>query len=471
MTHTISLDLAYPPEPPAPMTLEQEMTARGFVKHSIPRPTTTLSTPYGAPECSPSPSASSASTASPLSPVASSRTAAPVAERGANPTLSTPYGVNACDTFSRECSPSAIISTGAGSSAPSSLVSGASSYPSSVANPTVSAADVAANAGEYISEFGIHYRSDGNGTILIVRDDGSTHPWSGAPDPHDPNFGYADTKFRLLPTPPSPAKEEVIDANANYALVVEQPAPIPAHVAAKFPKPAPLPQVTVAPEWTKWARLCGPDHSDDYEIRSLSGKYWWDFTEDEPRWKDDVCEYGFSSKADILANPPTCPPPDWKEPTPSPTEPASGEGEQIARLFHDTYERLAPQYGYETRKETRAFDPASPNGRLMISVCSEVTSSLRSHLSTALAERDAARAELENHKTRLASAIRDGNDTANERNALRAELAGVRERYAGLMEAAQLARHGKPGWSFALDRAVDALASLPTATAKGGSGK
>jgi hypothetical protein len=50
--------------------------------------------------------------------------------------------------------------------------------------------------------------------------------------------------------------------------------------------------------------------------------------------------------------------------------------EQLAGLFHETYERLAPQFGYETRKETAvSWDdiPAdNPNKRLMIAVCGEV---------------------------------------------------------------------------------------------------
>lgn len=45
--------------------------------------------------------------------------------------------------------------------------------------------------------------------------------------------------------------------------------------------------------------------------------------------------------------------------------------EDLARFFHDTYERIAPSFGYETRQETRAFDPATPNGRLMVAVCEE----------------------------------------------------------------------------------------------------
>ena len=45
---------------------------------------------------------------------------------------------------------------------------------------------------------------------------------------------------------------------------------------------------------------------------------------------------------------------------------------EVAMLFHDTYERLAPTFGYETREETRQFDPTSPNGALMIAVAASV---------------------------------------------------------------------------------------------------
>jgi len=48
------------------------------------------------------------------------------------------------------------------------------------------------------------------------------------------------------------------------------------------------------------------------------------------------------------------------------------EALQMAMIFHETYERLAPQFGYETRKETKEFDKDSPNGKLMIAVCEEV---------------------------------------------------------------------------------------------------
>ena len=44
----------------------------------------------------------------------------------------------------------------------------------------------------------------------------------------------------------------------------------------------------------------------------------------------------------------------------------------LAKLFHETYERMAPAFGYTTRPETREFDDGSPNGRLMVAVCGEV---------------------------------------------------------------------------------------------------
>jgi len=46
----------------------------------------------------------------------------------------------------------------------------------------------------------------------------------------------------------------------------------------------------------------------------------------------------------------------------------------LAVLFHDTYERLAPSFGYETRPDTKAFNPESANGKLMIAVCEEILS-------------------------------------------------------------------------------------------------
>ena len=51
--------------------------------------------------------------------------------------------------------------------------------------------------------------------------------------------------------------------------------------------------------------------------------------------------------------------------------------QELAVLFHQTYERLAPEYGYETREETRQFDETSPNGKLMVAVCKELLQYLK----------------------------------------------------------------------------------------------
>lgn len=48
------------------------------------------------------------------------------------------------------------------------------------------------------------------------------------------------------------------------------------------------------------------------------------------------------------------------------------EAVALALRFHEAYERLAPQFGYETRPETRQFDAFSKNGKLMVAVCAEL---------------------------------------------------------------------------------------------------
>lgn len=52
--------------------------------------------------------------------------------------------------------------------------------------------------------------------------------------------------------------------------------------------------------------------------------------------------------------------------------PNDREWKKVAELFHDTYETLAPAYGYETREDTKIFDPESKNGKLMTAVCKSV---------------------------------------------------------------------------------------------------
>lgn len=44
----------------------------------------------------------------------------------------------------------------------------------------------------------------------------------------------------------------------------------------------------------------------------------------------------------------------------------------LAERFHSLYEEIAPLYRYETRKETRKWDPESPNGQLMLATCNGV---------------------------------------------------------------------------------------------------
>lgn len=45
---------------------------------------------------------------------------------------------------------------------------------------------------------------------------------------------------------------------------------------------------------------------------------------------------------------------------------------QLAIRLHNHYETLAPTFGYETRLDTRQFDPTTPNGKLMVAVCERI---------------------------------------------------------------------------------------------------
>jgi hypothetical protein len=48
--------------------------------------------------------------------------------------------------------------------------------------------------------------------------------------------------------------------------------------------------------------------------------------------------------------------------------------EELAILFHDTYEQLAPTFGYETRKDSAKpwSEVPDKNKNLMIAVCAEI---------------------------------------------------------------------------------------------------
>jgi hypothetical protein len=48
------------------------------------------------------------------------------------------------------------------------------------------------------------------------------------------------------------------------------------------------------------------------------------------------------------------------------------EPEALARRMHEAYERLAPEFGYQTRSDTKEFVLGSSNAQLMIAVCKEL---------------------------------------------------------------------------------------------------
>lgn len=50
---------------------------------------------------------------------------------------------------------------------------------------------------------------------------------------------------------------------------------------------------------------------------------------------------------------------------------------KLAVLFHELYEKFAPEYGYETKDETKVFNASAPNGQLMIRVCREIQKTVR----------------------------------------------------------------------------------------------
>ena len=54
------------------------------------------------------------------------------------------------------------------------------------------------------------------------------------------------------------------------------------------------------------------------------------------------------------------------------TEETLEEAAKLALLFHNTYEKLAPSFSYETRQDTKEFDFKSNNGKLMVAVCAEI---------------------------------------------------------------------------------------------------
>lgn len=58
-------------------------------------------------------------------------------------------------------------------------------------------------------------------------------------------------------------------------------------------------------------------------------------------------------------------------------ERAPASAEEIAHRFHFLYEQTAPEMGYSTRMDTRAWDPKSANGRLMIRIVEKILPEIR----------------------------------------------------------------------------------------------
>jgi hypothetical protein len=93
---------------------------------------------------------------------------------------------------------------------------------------------------------------------------------------------------------------------------------------------------------------------------------------DHPCWADRDAEWYERNANDehpfeariLYTAPPTDDRPTW-------------DPEYCARIFHSEYERLAPKFGYDTRPETKLFDPDSPNGKLMTAVCDSVLAEFR----------------------------------------------------------------------------------------------
>ena len=50
---------------------------------------------------------------------------------------------------------------------------------------------------------------------------------------------------------------------------------------------------------------------------------------------------------------------------------------KLAILFHELYEKFAPEYAYETKAETKEFKSYTPNGKLMIRVCREIQKTVK----------------------------------------------------------------------------------------------
>lgn len=113
---------------------------------------------------------------------------------------------------------------------------------------------------------------------------------------------------------------------------------------------------------------------------------------------------------------------------------ASDTPEKLAQQFHETYERLAPAFNYETRKASAKpwAEVPDTNKKLMVAVCAEILQSRAAHASEQefpeyayvgeeakriLRERRAAQSSDDTKRLEKDAYIRGWYDHANGRNA------------------------------------------------------
>lgn len=136
---------------------------------------------------------------------------------------------------------------------------------------------------------------------------------------------------------------------------------------------------------------------------------------------------------------------------------AYGSDREVAESFHRLYEELAPQFGYETRADTKAFDPESNNGRLMTAVCGQIAGQIRADLEAAndfvaelLSREECLRADLavvmaeRDHERHEKETVADASGSMvrylkSQRDTLKADLAQCEDRWAAVE--AEVERH------------------------------
>lgn len=95
---------------------------------------------------------------------------------------------------------------------------------------------------------------------------------------------------------------------------------------------------------------------------------------------------------------------------------------EITKKFHDTYEKLASEYAYETRKDTRVFDINSNNGKLMYATVNEIVSSI-------LEENKKLNGTIQTYDILLKANVEENKQLKEENQKLKSQLAGTTHCY------------------------------------------